>query len=96
LKARTGTDEGEEREVLLAAEIELDPSLRARLGVHELPCSIAERRHVGVVHVSGFIHNEGYEQKASSGRTAASEKRARADTEILIDLHGEEGERGAW
>ncbi|HEV7704230.1 MAG TPA: hypothetical protein VGO46_08040, partial [Gemmatimonadaceae bacterium] len=59
LKASPRPDEGQEREKILTTEIELDPSLRASLGVNELPGSIAERRHVGVVHLSDFIHNEG-------------------------------------
>jgi hypothetical protein len=57
LKARPCAHEREEREIMLAPEIELDPPLRARLCVNELPGSIAERRHVGVVHGSDFIHN---------------------------------------
>jgi hypothetical protein len=68
LKARAPAHEWEERKEILAAKIELDPPLCARLCVHELPGSIAERRHVGVVHVSDFIHNEGNDQ---SGRSAA-------------------------
>ena len=59
LKARATAHEWEERKKVLAAKIELDPPLRARLCVHELPGSIAERRYVGVVHVSDFIHNKG-------------------------------------
>jgi hypothetical protein len=59
LEARAPAHEWEERKKVLAAKIELDPPLRARLCVNELPGSIAERRHVGVVHVSDFIHNEG-------------------------------------
>jgi hypothetical protein len=69
-EARAPAHEWEEREIQLAAKIELDPSLRARLGVNELPGSIAERRHVGVVHLSSFIHNEG-EVQSASGRSAA-------------------------
>jgi hypothetical protein len=65
LKAGAPAHEGEEREKVLAPEIELDPPLRARLSVYELPGSIAERRHVGVVHGSDFIHNEGDVQSAS-------------------------------
>jgi hypothetical protein len=44
---------------MLAAKIELDPPLRARFRVDQLPGSFAERRHVGVLHVSDVIHNEG-------------------------------------
>ncbi len=64
-EAGASAHEWEEREKVLAAKIELDPTLRARLRVNELPGSIAERRHVGVVHLSSFIHNEGDVQSAS-------------------------------
>jgi hypothetical protein len=65
LKARARTHEREQGVIILAAKIELDPPLRARLRVDQLPGSFAERRHVGVVHVSDFIHNEGDVQSAS-------------------------------
>jgi hypothetical protein len=65
LKARARAHERKERVKMLAAKIELDPPLRARLCVDELPGSFAERRHVGVVHVSDFIHNEGDVQSLS-------------------------------
>ena len=57
---------------MLASKIELDPPLRARLCVDELPGSIAERRHVGVVHVSDIIHDEGIVQSAKSARAIFS------------------------
>jgi hypothetical protein len=59
LEARARAHEWEQGVKMLAAKIELHPPLRARLGVDQLPGSFAERRHVGVVHVSDVIHIEG-------------------------------------
>jgi hypothetical protein len=64
-KSRARAHEREEREKILAAEIELNPALRAGFGINELPGSLADVRHVGVAHFSDIIHNEGNVQSAS-------------------------------
>ena len=65
LKPSARAHEREQGVKMLAAKIELAPPLRARFRVDQLPGSFAERRHVGVVHVSDVIHNEGDVQSAS-------------------------------
>jgi len=72
LKARARAHEGEQGVKILAAKIELHPPLRARLGVDQLPGKFAERRRVGVVHVSDVIHNEGGVRRASRPLTTLS------------------------